>query len=120
MKRYSYETHDQLRAHLRDFVDAYNFARRLKTLRGLTPYEFICKAWTYSRKIHNQSAPENAGTKHLADDMPLKLWQRVSQDTVSEAFAQCNSDKTPIAGECVWWTVPDCCSTPGYSLIEST
>jgi hypothetical protein len=38
--------HDQLRTHLRDFVDAYNFARRLKTLRGLTPYEFICKAWT--------------------------------------------------------------------------
>jgi hypothetical protein len=34
------------RAHLRDFVDAYNFARRLKTLKGLTPYEFICKAWT--------------------------------------------------------------------------
>ena len=29
-----------------DFVDAYNFARRLKTLRGLTPYEFVCKAWT--------------------------------------------------------------------------
>ena len=46
VKRYFYETHDQLRAHLRDFVDAYNFARRLKTLRGLTPYEFICKAWT--------------------------------------------------------------------------
>ena len=46
VKRYFYETHDQLRAHLRDFVDAYNFARRLKTLKGLTPYEFICKAWT--------------------------------------------------------------------------
>jgi Integrase core domain len=46
VKRYFYETHDELRAHLRDFVDAYNFARRLKTLRGLTPYEFICKAWT--------------------------------------------------------------------------
>ena len=46
VKRYFYETHDQLRVHLRDFVDAYNFARRLKTLRGLTPYEFICKAWT--------------------------------------------------------------------------
>ncbi len=25
---------------------AYNFARRLKTLKGLTPYEFICKTWT--------------------------------------------------------------------------
>ena len=36
VKRYFYETHDQLRVHLRDFVDAYNFARRLKTLRGLT------------------------------------------------------------------------------------
>ena len=46
VKRYFYETHDQLRTHLRDFVDAYNFARRLKTLRGLTPYEFICNAWT--------------------------------------------------------------------------
>ena len=31
---------------LAEFVAAYNFARRLKTLRGLTPYEFICKAWT--------------------------------------------------------------------------
>ncbi|MBB4000636.1 hypothetical protein GGR04_004516, partial [Aureimonas pseudogalii] len=29
-----------------DFIDAYNFARRLKTLKGLTPYEFICKKWT--------------------------------------------------------------------------
>jgi transposase InsO family protein len=46
VKRYFYETHSELRAHLRDFVDAYNFARRLKTIRGLTPYEFICKAWT--------------------------------------------------------------------------
>ncbi|HKY82468.1 MAG TPA: IS481 family transposase, partial [Sphingobium sp.] len=23
-----------------------NFAKRLKTLKGLTPYEFICKCWT--------------------------------------------------------------------------
>jgi Integrase core domain len=40
VKRYFYESHDQLRTHLRDFVSAYNFARRLKTLKGLTPYEF--------------------------------------------------------------------------------
>jgi hypothetical protein len=25
------------------FIEAYNFGRRLKTLKGLTPYEFICK-----------------------------------------------------------------------------
>ena len=36
----------QLRAHLRDFADAYNFATRLKTLKRMTPYEFVCKAWT--------------------------------------------------------------------------
>jgi transposase InsO family protein len=46
VKRYFYETHERLRTHLRDFVDAYNFARRLKPLRGLSPYEFIRKAWT--------------------------------------------------------------------------
>jgi transposase InsO family protein len=46
VKRFYYESHDQLRQHLADFVAAYNFARRLKTLKGLTPYEFICKAWT--------------------------------------------------------------------------
>ena len=46
VKRFYYESHDQLRRHLADFVFAYNFARRLKTLRGLTPYEAICKAWT--------------------------------------------------------------------------
>ena len=46
VKRYFYKSHDQLRTHLRDFVSAYNFARRLKTLKGLTPYEFVCKAWT--------------------------------------------------------------------------
>jgi transposase InsO family protein len=46
VKRYHYETHDQLRSHLADFVSAYNFGRRLKTLRGLTPYEHICQAWT--------------------------------------------------------------------------
>jgi transposase InsO family protein len=46
VRRYHYDSHDQLRAHLQLFLEAYNFARRLKTLRGLTPYDFICKRWT--------------------------------------------------------------------------
>jgi transposase InsO family protein len=46
VKRYHYDSHDQLRRHLGDFISAYNFARRLKTLSGLTPYEYICKIWT--------------------------------------------------------------------------
>ena len=46
VKRFHYDDHNQLRQHLADFISAYNFGRRLKTLRGLTPYEFICKCWT--------------------------------------------------------------------------
>ena len=46
VKRFHYDSHEQLRQHLQDFIDAYNFGRRLKTLKGLTPYEFICKRWT--------------------------------------------------------------------------
>ena len=45
IRRYHYSTHRQLEEHLATFLDAYNFARRLKTLRGLTSYEAICKAW---------------------------------------------------------------------------
>lgn len=29
-----------------DFISAYNYARRLKILKGLAPYEYICKCWT--------------------------------------------------------------------------
>ncbi len=46
VRRYYYDSHQQLRAHLAAFVDAYNFAKRLKTLNGLKPYEHICKSWT--------------------------------------------------------------------------
>jgi hypothetical protein len=35
-----------LKSHLQTFLMAYNFARRLKTLKGLTPYEYVCKIWT--------------------------------------------------------------------------
>jgi len=46
VRRFHYDAHDQLRSHLADFVQAYNFAKRLKTFKGLTPYEFICTCWT--------------------------------------------------------------------------
>ncbi len=46
VKRFHQDDHDQLRNHLANFISAYNFGRRLKTLKGLTPCEVICKAWT--------------------------------------------------------------------------
>jgi transposase InsO family protein len=50
VKRYHYDSHRQLQSHLTDFINAYNYARRLKTLKGLTPYEYICKIWTNEPK----------------------------------------------------------------------
>ncbi len=46
VKCYHYASHDELCQHFQLFVDAYNYGRRLKTLRGITPYEFVCQAWT--------------------------------------------------------------------------
>jgi transposase InsO family protein len=45
VQRYHYSSHDELRGHLGLFLDAHNYARRLKTLKGLTPYEAICRWW---------------------------------------------------------------------------
>lgn len=45
VKRYHYDSHQQFEVHLQSFVGAYNFARRLKALWGLTPYAYICKIW---------------------------------------------------------------------------
>ena len=65
VRRYHYDSHDQLREHLENFLVAYNFAKRLKTLRGLTPYEFICKRWTENPDqfrldpIHNKLGPNS-------------------------------------------------------------
>jgi hypothetical protein len=33
VRRYHYDSHDELRRHLTLFLDAYNYARQLKTLR---------------------------------------------------------------------------------------
>ena len=45
VKRYHYQTHNRLKEHLQAFLMAYNFAKRLTTLKGLTPYEYICRCW---------------------------------------------------------------------------
>ena len=42
VRRY-YDSHDRLRRHLDNFANAYNFGRRLKCLRGLTPQESSAK-----------------------------------------------------------------------------
>jgi Integrase core domain len=45
VQKYYYQTHTYLKEHLHAFLMAYNFAKRLKTLRGLTPYEYVSQCW---------------------------------------------------------------------------
>jgi hypothetical protein len=64
VERYYRKTHGPLRHHLTDFVPAYKFARCVKILRGLTPYESICKAWRdepgqFISNPHHQSVGPN-------------------------------------------------------------
>ncbi len=42
---YHYQTTNELNEHLQAFLLAYNHAKRLKRLRGLTPHEFSCAQW---------------------------------------------------------------------------
>ena len=56
VKRFHYDSHEEVRRHLVDFMDAYNYPRSLKVLSGLTPYEYIAKIWVseLGRFIFNQ------------------------------------------------------------------
>jgi len=49
---------------------AYNFGRRLKTLNGLTPYEYVYKIWT--------SEPEKFITNPNHQIKVLKTWVKIS------------------------------------------
>ncbi|WP_425266789.1 integrase core domain-containing protein [Ectopseudomonas oleovorans] len=46
IKSFHYPDFDALKAHVRAFVTAYNFAKHLKALRWRTPFKTICDAWT--------------------------------------------------------------------------
>lgn len=65
VRKYHYRSWSELCEHLNAFLDAYNYGKRLKSLRGLTPYESILK-WSQegeislsSKAIHYNSGPNN-------------------------------------------------------------
>jgi transposase InsO family protein len=53
-KRYHYDGHEQFRTHLELFLDAYNQARRLKTLKGFTPAQFIWTEWQSNPELFHE------------------------------------------------------------------
>ena len=51
---YFYDTQTQLRQHLEAFIQAYNFAKRLKALQGRSPYEFTLDRWRKQPALFHQ------------------------------------------------------------------
>jgi transposase InsO family protein len=47
VQSHHYDRQDKLEAHLADFLNPSNYARRLKTLKGFAPYEYVCKCRDY-------------------------------------------------------------------------
>jgi RNA-directed DNA polymerase len=65
VRRFHYDSHDRLRTHLADFLAAYNFARRLKTLVFLALRTHLQNLDIRARSIHPRSDPPDAGTENL-------------------------------------------------------
>ncbi len=69
----------------RDFIKAYNYGQRLKTLKGLTPLRIHLQSLDFRTKsLRTQSAPSNARTRHLveahvAGTTPLQMRDEPSQ-----------------------------------------
>lgn len=59
-REFYYRSHDHLQEHFSAFFDSYNFDRRLKTLGGLTPYEFIYRFWETQPALFNRDPAEIA------------------------------------------------------------
>ena len=67
--RYHYETTEQLNEHLQAFLLAYHHTKRLKTLRGLTPHEFVCAQHQKNPPIftRDHTYPAHPGTIQLRE-----------------------------------------------------
>jgi transposase InsO family protein len=66
VKRFFYDTHEQLKAHLSDFIAAYNFSSATQDPSG--PHTLRSHLQTLGprlRQIYTRPNPPNAGTKHL-------------------------------------------------------
>jgi hypothetical protein len=81
VRRYHYETHRQLREHLEAFLNAYNFAKRLKTLRGLTPLRAPLQSLGRpAQAIQIRPNPPHFGTEHLGRESQPKVVESTLQN----------------------------------------
>jgi hypothetical protein len=103
VQRYFYQTQQELNNHLQAFLAAYNGAKRLKKLRGQTPYEYICAEYEKNSTIFKQDprhdfvglyscmVPESRGV-YLTRDFQVKLWNKY--------YTQAPAPRPPSAAPC--------------------
>lgn len=46
VNNFHYASHDELKQHLHAYMMAYNFAKRLRAIKGKTPWQFVLNQWT--------------------------------------------------------------------------
>ncbi len=99
VRRYHSDNHAQLRAHLQLFLEADNYARRLKALRGLTPDEFICKTWT-DQPHRFRVNPTSGSIRHTSprDQTSKQVCTACPTNAVRPAYADLSRAKPTICG----------------------
>jgi len=80
VRRYHYDSRQQLKQHLKTFMTAYNCLGHLKTLRRLTQYDYIwkCRTETLDRfrlSLLNHTARQNTLTPSKCQALPQALSQ---------------------------------------------
>jgi hypothetical protein len=63
--QYQFQTYEEIREYLRAFLATFNFTQRLKTLKGLTPYQFSCKLMKTEPEKYFETSPLSAGSAIL-------------------------------------------------------
>jgi hypothetical protein len=104
VRAFYYASADELKRHLHAFLLAYNCARRLKTLKtlkGKTPYKFICGQWLNEPERFKINPHHNSGTKHQGPEgtRPVEIPQ--SAISCSELGIQAGPRHVHVAAQCV-------------------
>ena len=97
VKRYYYQSHDHLKQHLHTFLVAYNFAKRLKTLKGLT-----CRLSPGRVGIGHSSSPP-APTIPPASGKPLSTRRRMVIAAVCQPLAAKPDSRVFLAASLSRW-----------------
>jgi hypothetical protein len=50
---FTYQTHQELEQHLHAYLTTYNFVKRLRALKGNSPWQFILDSWTKNPQYFN-------------------------------------------------------------------